>query len=99
MTLVGAGGIVIARWKKSHRFHREYKKLDIDLCDRVDECLQKLVHDPIPAGLRFEKLKGYDEPDIYTIHVNDNYKISFEIIKGTAYLRRVAPHNEMDLHP
>jgi hypothetical protein len=74
MTVVGAGGVNIARWKKSHRFHREYKKLGIDLCDRVDECLQKLVYVPIPAGLRFEKLKGYSNPDIYTVHVTGNYK-------------------------
>jgi plasmid maintenance system killer protein len=58
-----------------------------------------LVRNPIPAGLRFEKLKGCSHPDIYTIHVTGNYKISFEIADGTAYLRRVASHDEIDARP
>jgi mRNA-degrading endonuclease RelE of RelBE toxin-antitoxin system len=99
MTLIGAGGMVISRWKKLHKFHREYKRLDTDLCDRVDECLQMLVCVPIPSGLSFEKLKGYANPDIYTIHVTGNYKISFEILESTAYLRRIAPHDEIDRRP
>jgi plasmid maintenance system killer protein len=99
MTQIAAGGVTIARWKKLPLFHREYKRLELELCDRVDECLQKLVHKPIPPGLRFEKLKGYSRPDIYTIHVTGNYKISFEIEGNAAYLRRVATHDEIDLRP
>jgi plasmid maintenance system killer protein len=34
---------------------------------------------PRPPGLRFEKLQGYRRPDIYTIHVTGNFKISMEI--------------------
>jgi plasmid maintenance system killer protein len=99
MTVVGAGGVKITRWKKLHRFHREYGKLEISLRDQVDECLQNLVRHPIPAGLRFEKLKGHGHPDIYTIHVTGNYKISMEIEGATACLRRVAPHDDIDRAP
>jgi mRNA-degrading endonuclease RelE of RelBE toxin-antitoxin system len=99
MTIVGTGGVVITRWEKRRTFHREYKKLDIALCDRVDACLQALTRSPIPAGLRFEKLKGYSNPDIYTIHITGNYKISFEIDAGIAYLRHVASHDEIDALP
>ncbi|MDR2165224.1 MAG: type II toxin-antitoxin system RelE/ParE family toxin [Zoogloeaceae bacterium] len=99
MTLVGAGGVVIHRWKKQRVFHRDYGKLEIDMRDKVDECLQDLLRQPFPLGLRFEKLKGKRNPDIYTLHVTGNYKISFEIENGIAYLRRVASHDEIDRAP
>lgn len=99
MTVTGAGGVQIAAWRKSKRFHREYDKLSIDLRDLVDQKLQDLVKQPMPAGLRFEKLNGYADPNIYTIHVTGNYKISMEIDGNRAFLRRVADHNDIDRAP
>ena len=99
MTITGAGGVEIASWRKLKRFHKEYGGLDIELRDTVDEKLQQLTKDPRPAGLGFEKLKGYANPDIYTIHVTGNYKISLTIDGGLATLRRVADHNEIDRCP
>lgn len=99
MTDVGAGGVKITRWSKSKRFHREYDDLDMSMKDLVDQKLQDLVQDPRPPGLGFEKLKGYSDPDIYTIHVNGNYKISMEINSSKAWLRRIANHNEIDRQP
>lgn len=96
MTITGAGGVQIAAWKKSKRFHREYDKLANELRDLVDQKLQDLVKSPMPPGLRFEKLKGYENPDVYTIHVTGNYKISLEINGNNAFLRRVADHNDVD---
>ena len=58
MTIVGAGGVVIQRWKKSKRFHKEYDKLDVAMRDRVDQKLQDLAQNPRPPGLIFEKLKS-----------------------------------------
>jgi hypothetical protein len=99
MTVIGAGGVVITRWKKQRMFHREYRKLEIDLCDLVDQKLQDLTCSPRPPGLGFEKLKGYSNPDIYTLHVTGNIKISFGIVDGVAYLRRVANHGDIDRQP
>lgn len=99
MTVIGGGGVVIARWKKSKRFHRDYDKLTIQLRDLVDGKLQDMAKNPRPPGLAFEKLKGYSNPDIYTIHVTGNYKLSFEIDGGAAFLRRVGNHDEIDLQP
>lgn len=73
MTEIGTGGVVITRWRKSRRFHRDYDKLTIELRDLVDQKLQDLTRNPRPPGLRFEKLKGHKKPDIYTIHVTGNY--------------------------
>ncbi|MDR1935837.1 MAG: type II toxin-antitoxin system RelE/ParE family toxin [Candidatus Accumulibacter sp.] len=99
MTVVGAGGVVIAKWKKSRRFHKEYDRLSIEPRDRTDARLQDLVKNPPPPGLAFEKLKGYANPDIYTIHVTGNHKVSMEIEDGTAFLWRIATHDEIDLMP
>lgn len=67
--------------------------------DRVDEKLQDLTKSPFPSGLKFEKLKGYSNPDIYSIHVTGNYKITMEIMGGNAWLRRIAPHDDIDRAP
>ncbi|MFI3223248.1 MAG: hypothetical protein QX191_09455, partial [Methylococcaceae bacterium] len=65
----------------------------------IPEKLNDLFKQPFPAGLKFEKLKGYRRPDIYTIHINGNYKISFEIVGCVAKLRCVGNHNDIDRLP
>lgn len=99
MTVTGAGGVVITRWSKSKRFHRDYDKLELSMRDLVDSKLQDLARNPMPPGLAFEKLKGHNSPPVYTVHVTGNYKISMEISGGHAFLRRVGPHNEIDRAP
>lgn len=49
--------------------------------------------------LGFEKLKGYRRPDIYTIHIEGNYKASFEIIGSEAVFRRIGNHDKIDRAP
>jgi mRNA-degrading endonuclease RelE of RelBE toxin-antitoxin system len=75
------------------------KKLPHEIKQLVPEKLQDLLKNPFPAGLRFEKLKGYRRPDIYTIHITGNYKISFEIEGTLAKLRCVGNHNDIDRTP
>jgi mRNA-degrading endonuclease RelE of RelBE toxin-antitoxin system len=99
LTEVGTGGVVIARWAKTKRFHKDYDKLTIDLRNQVDSKLQDLAKNPRPPGLRFEKLKGYDKPPIYTVHVTGNYKMSMEVSGSDATLRRVGTHDEVDRAP
>lgn len=99
MTVTGAGGVVINRWRKSRRFHKDYCKLTNDLKDLVDGKLQDLTENPRPPGLAFEKLQGYSNPDVYTVHITGNYKASMEIDGSHAFLRRVATHDEIDRCP
>ncbi len=99
MTKVGAGGVIIARWHKSKRFHKDYERLTIELRDLVDQKLQDLTKNPMPPGLGFEKLKGYSKPDIYTIHVTGNYKLSMSIESSHATLRRAGTHDDIDRAP
>lgn len=99
MTITGAGGVVIKRISTSFGFDRQYKKLPPEIKQLVPEKLQDLLKNPFPAGLRFEKLKGYRRPDIYTVHITGNYKISFEIEGTLAKLRCVGNHNDIDRNP
>lgn len=99
MTVVGAGGVVITHLSRIERFDRDYRKLDAELQGKVTTKLRDLLKTSRPPGLRFEKLKGYSRPDIYTIHVTGNHKISFLIDGTTAILRRVANHDEIDRAP
>ena len=61
--------------------------------------LNDLIKDPRPPGLRFEKLKRYRNPEIYTIHITGNYKISFEVDGNIAILRTIGNHNAIDRQP
>jgi mRNA-degrading endonuclease RelE of RelBE toxin-antitoxin system len=99
VTVVGAGGVVIGSWAKTKRFHKNYDKLTLEQRDVVDQKLQDLVREPRPPGLVFEKLKGYKNPDIYTVHVTGNYKMSMSIEGDEATLRRVGTHDDIDRAP
>ncbi|MBA2593420.1 MAG: hypothetical protein M3495_14605 [Pseudomonadota bacterium] len=82
MTRVGAGALRITEVSFKNRFRRDLRKLPPEIRERLMERLKALYQDPIPAGLRFEKLKGYARPDIYTFHIDGNYKASIEIHGG-----------------
>lgn len=99
MTIVGAGGVVLRFLVPTERFRRDYRKLDAQMQARVDDKLRDLLKNPRPSGLAFEKLKGYTRPDVYTIHITGNYKLSLHIEGDTAVLRRVACHDDIDRLP
>lgn len=99
MTIVGSGGCSITGVRPSNRYIKDYKRLDPRLREAVDSKIDDLLANPRPPGIRFEKLKGYSSPDIYSIHVNGNYKITFAITGSIAFLRRVACHNDIDRAP
>ncbi len=79
-------------------FRRDYKRLAPALQERVKEALERLLDNPVPPGLRLEKLAGHD---LYTIHVtpNHSHKLSFGLEGGIAVLRRVRTHKEIDRAP
>lgn len=90
---------MIESLKRTERFQRDFRKLETEMQDRVRAKLKDLLKNPRPPGLRFEKLKGHSSPDVYTIHITGNYKLSF-LVEGTAaILRRVAAHDEIDRAP
>jgi len=99
MTIVGGGGVHLKRLILSEDFHEDYAYLDATIQKRTDTALIKLLMYPMPPGIEFEKLKGYNDPDIYTIHVTGNFKISMTIEGDTALLRHVDTHRRIDRSP
>jgi mRNA-degrading endonuclease RelE of RelBE toxin-antitoxin system len=83
------------------RFGRELKSLSLDLQKQAKTALELLKANPYSGRLRLEKLSGYKNPNIYTVHVtaNHSHKISFEIEGTNAILRRIATHKEIDRTP
>jgi len=99
MTIVGGGGVHLKRLILSEDFHEDYAYLDATIQKRADNALKKLLMYPIPPGLEFEKLKGRHDPDIYTIHVTGNIKVSMTIVGDTARLRHIDTHRRIDRNP
>jgi len=99
MTVIGAGGVVIRTIQLSNRFERDFKKLPPELKALCQEILPKLLEIAVSPGLRFEKLKGYHKPALYSLHITGNYKVSLEINGDAALLRRIACHDEIDRQP
>ena len=99
MTIIGKGGVVIASITLTEAFKKRYKKMPEDIQSLFPGKIDDLQKSPMPAGLRFEKLKGYTKPNIYTIHLTGNYKLSFKIEGDNAILRNIGTHNEIDRNP
>jgi len=99
--MTGYGGVSITTTNPTERFEKDYRKLDPDLQNEVDECLKDLLKNPMPNSLKFEKLSGHKNPNIYTVHVtgNNSHKISMEVDGDVATLRRVRKHKPMDRAP
>ena len=102
MTLGGsAGGATVRCWRPKKRFKRDFKRLPVEVKKQVKEALGALLESPPPSWIRFEKLKGYRNPNIFSIHAtrNHSYKISFELDGDVAVLRRVGSHKKIDEQP
>lgn len=101
MTLVGAGGAVIAELTYTDRFKSDLKKAPKEIAESAREALKALLKNPRPKWVKFEKLSGYKNPSLYTIHAtkNHSHKISFEVVGSVAKLRRFGTHKEIDRAP
>lgn len=99
MTRVGAGGVVIRTVSLKETFKRDRDGAPPDIQGRLNDKLRHLLANPHPRGLRFEKLKGFQKPSIFTFHVTGNWKVSLEIVGDHAILRRLAVHKVIDKSP
>lgn len=101
----GGGGIRFARYAHTKRFAKDFAKLDPVIQARAEARLRDLLADLRPAGMRFEKLHGYRNPDVYSFHVTGNFKVSLHCVTSeedgalVAVLRRIAAHDEIDRAP
>jgi mRNA-degrading endonuclease RelE of RelBE toxin-antitoxin system len=94
----GAGQLVITCVTYTKKFESDLKKAPAEIVESAKEALGDLLKNPRPAWIRFEKLKGYKNPNLYSIHVtkNHSHKISFELDGSVAKLRRFGTHKKID---
>ena len=98
----------VSKTETTKTFDNDYQRLPDEIKQKLKDKLKKFCGttlDRIPYGFRFEKLKGYKNPSIHSIHITGNhaYKLSFELRdteEGTIMvLRRVGSHADIDRAP
>jgi mRNA-degrading endonuclease RelE of RelBE toxin-antitoxin system len=72
-------------------FIRLYKKLPPEIKERAKKILELLETNTSYPSLGHKKMAG--QTDIYEIRVSDNYRITYQRIGSTAYLRKIGTHN------
>jgi len=72
-------------------FIKLYKKLPEDLKDKTKKTIELLRSSPSHPSLGHKKMSG--QKDIFEIRVTRNYRITYQKIGDTAYLRKVGTHD------
>ena len=72
-------------------FIRLYKKLPKDIKERTKKTLELLQLNPSYPSLGHKKMAGQE--DIFEIRISNNYRITYQKIGDTAYLRKVGTHD------
>lgn len=82
-------------------FKRSVQRLGPEIRAQLQQALKDLMKDPQPSRLKLEKLQGYKNPSIYTIHFtgNNSHKLSFELKSDIAVMRRAGTHKQIDRCP
>jgi mRNA-degrading endonuclease RelE of RelBE toxin-antitoxin system len=68
-------------------FIRLYKKLPDELKNRTKKAIAFLQSNPEHPSLGRKKMAG--QKDIYEIRISKNYRLTYQKISDTAYLRKV----------
>ena len=99
MTQVGKGGVQISTVTPTKRFKKDFQKLPQDVQGKFEDKIKDLKSNPMPRGLRFEKLQRHNKPAIYTFHIDGDHKVSLTIDGNEATLRRTGKHKAIDRQP
>lgn len=72
-------------------FTRLYRKLPEEIQRRTKKALELFQSNPSHPSLGHKKMAGQE--DIYEIRATQNYRITYQKIGDTAYLRKVGTHD------
>lgn len=72
-------------------FIRLYRKLPLDIKERAKKVLGLLQSNPSHPSLGHKKMTG--QTDIFELRVSSNYRITYQKIGDTAYLRKIGTHD------
>lgn len=79
------------RLEATQTFIRLYKRLPSEIQLHVKKTLERLQVDSAHPSLRHRKMAG--QVDIYEVSVSMHYRITYQKIGDTAYLRKVGTHD------
>ncbi len=72
-------------------FIRLYKKLPEEIKERTKKSLKLLQSNPGHPSLGHKKMAG--QKDIFEIRISKNYRLTYQKIGDTAYLRKIGIHD------
>ena len=72
-------------------FIRLYKKLPVDLKEKTKRALLLLHNNPNHPSLQHKKMAG--QKNIFEIRISKGYRLTYQKIGDTAFLRKVGTHN------
>jgi len=78
-------------------FEKYYKKLPLDIQKKVDKQVTILSSDFHHPSLHTKKIKG--SSGIWEMRIDKSYRLTFEIIGDTIFLRAAGNHDEVLKNP
>ena len=72
-------------------FRKLYKKLPAEIKEKTQKSLELLQSNPSHPSLGNKKMIG--QKNIYEIRVTINYRLTYQRIENTAYLRKIGTHD------
>ena len=72
-------------------FIKLYKKLPEEIKEKAKKAIEFLQENPSHPSLGHKKMAG--QKDIFEIRVSNNYRITYQRINDTAYLRKIGTHD------
>ncbi len=79
----------------SNRFIRDYRRLDLQTQEKVDEAIKALAGDRFYSGLKTRKLQGVAKPwanKVWEARVDGAFRITYHIETDALVLRRCGSH-------
>ena len=72
-------------------FIRLYRKLPEDIKTKTKKSLEFLAANPSHPSLGHKKMAG--QQDIFEIRISRNYRLTYQKVGDTAYLRKIGTHD------
>ena len=72
-------------------FTRLYKNLPEEVKQRTKKALRFLESNPTHPSLGHKKMAGQE--NIFEVRISKNYRLTYQRIDNTAYLRKIGTHN------
>ncbi len=83
--------------KAYKKFERSYRQLPENIKQKTDKQLSLLTNNFRHSSLHTKKIKGRES--IWEVRINYHYRLTFEIIEETIFLRVAGHHDEVLKHP